>query len=283
MANGVTYIGPLGNLLPVKCPAPDLPAARYVATSVSYTIYGRAKVQKGRMGTRAFEWSLALATPNDINNLLALHHGVYGRGPFWWYDPVSVKRNMLKPDVAAPFTVGDEPGFTVTAGGAITRSVVDVQDAAGVILADQSLSMAAATTAQSEQIPVIPGLTYALLGYVNPSVAEASTISLQFYNVTNATVGAAVVGTKSTTGWGPIALAATVAPVGAAYARVIIQSGATGLSRFGNFRLAESPVVLSQWVAGHGVARVSILDVPEVYLESYGVTRSDYSAVLQEV
>lgn len=259
MSELVTWIGPLGNLMPMRVGPSGVTATRFQATTTDRTIGGGTSVQIGPLGARMFEWPLAWATPDEIANLVALQQGVYGSGPFWWYDPVAVERNMLHPSTATPGLDGIEGWI---AGTSTTISTPTVGN-----LVVNGLS------AHTSTMPVIPGRTYT--GAAEATATSRVTLSWRdasFVEV-GTEVGADGTGRRTVSG---------VAPAGAAGVRLVIELPVSGLATLSRMQLTETDAPIG-WFPGVGVPQVAILPPEETYRSTRDVTSVDYSVTLQEV
>lgn len=90
-----SYIGPVGSLIPVKCPS-SLGVSGGRDVSFTRTL-GRQKAFMGKVASRTWEASLGLATPGQLAGLQWLAD--YGTAPFVWFGPDAVMRNVLDPAV----------------------------------------------------------------------------------------------------------------------------------------------------------------------------------------
>lgn len=286
MSGSLTYIGPLGGLLSVRCPAPSLPAARGRSSFVQRTLAGRAFVQLGALSGRQFEWTIPDAEPSEVDNLVALFHGTWGSPPFYWYEPVSARVNMLSPESASPFAVDGLAGYTKLSGSGT------IADGGTVTLPDgrktaHSLALgAASTTAESPILPVIPGKMYAAWGVVTSTTSQPFTATLVYCDAAGAELGSGS-GTVTTTASGVRVWATTLTgaqPAGTVGVRLRLASGAGGTTvRVPVARVAETTAVLTGWNHGRGLPAVAMTGVPEVLQDSTDNTRSSYTVSLVEV
>lgn len=277
----VTYLGPLGGLLAVRSPAPNIPASRARPTSVQRTLDGNAYVQLGQLSGREFTWSIVRSTPAEIDNLVALWHGTYGKPPFYWYEPLSAVVNMLKPEAASPFAVDGKTGWSLLSGTG------PLADGGAVAPYAHSLSIpTVSTTAISAVAPILPGRSYAAWGVVTTAGSELFTAQVVFCDAAGAVLAGGE-GTVSTAATGIRSWATTVtgaAPANAAGVRVkLISPAGASTVRVPIVRLAETTVPLTRWHHGRGLPEVAITYVPETLQQGWGATRSDYQVSLVEV
>lgn len=91
-----SYIGPVGSLIPVKCPS-SLGVSGGRDVSFTRTL-GRQKAFMGKVASRTWDAALSDATtPGQLAGLRWLAD--YGTAPFVWFGPDAVMRNMLDPAV----------------------------------------------------------------------------------------------------------------------------------------------------------------------------------------
>jgi len=285
--SGLTYIGPLGNLMEVKCPAPGIPTGRPRSSSVRSTLGGKAKVQQGALQHRPMAWAIPHAQPSDVDNLNGLWHGTFGPPPFYWYEPAAAVVNMLPPESASPYAVDGLAGWELFSGAG------PLADGGSLTLPDgsvhaHSLSVpTVATFAIGPIMPFLPGRTYGAWGVASTSASRAVTIFLAYCDASGAPLLSGGYGTVVSTASGVRSWATTLTgtpPATSAGLRLLVNTPADSLvTTLAALRVAETDSALTEWHPGRGLPRVAILDVPETLQQAYGETRSDYTVALQEV
>lgn len=145
------YLGTLGRLVELKCPADQATPADDVFT-FTRTLEGRVKAQARPLSRR--QWSVRAgktSTPKEVGALAAFAAGEWGRGPFIWVSADAPVTNLLTPeqslcDPSTLFSAG------VTATGPLSLGVDG--------WAGRSFTNPAPVTPfyfGSEAAPVVPG------------------------------------------------------------------------------------------------------------------------------
>lgn len=151
-----SYIGPVGSLIPVKCPSSlDTSGGR----DVSFTrTLGRQKAFMGKVASRTWGASLSPATsPGKVAGLAWLAD--YGNPPFVWYGPDAVMGNILE-----PATTGLVPNATNGLEGPLVEVEPDVW-LKSALPAVSSISMPY-RAGMLDSVAVIPGVPLTVSGWV---------------------------------------------------------------------------------------------------------------------
>jgi hypothetical protein len=258
-----TWIGRLGALRELRCPAPvEAPVDR--PSSERRNLAGMRSVQRAPRAARAWTLVMPWSTPAEVAALTELEAGSLANPsvPVYWYDPYAAAVNMLRPSVASPGLWGDEP--YEASGGTLTYSVLD----SALHLVDVSAGEALAPT-----VPVIVGRTYTASVYVSAS----STARLRWVDAAGSTLST----TSGTTGTGRISVTGT-APSSTAGVRLILDPATSG--NFNRVQLTETAAILD-WLPGEGIPRVSVSGLQRTHQAVWedGTVRSDYTAEMLEV
>lgn len=205
-----SYIGPVGSLIPVKCPS-SLGVSGGRDVSFTRTL-GRQKAFMGKAASRTWEASLGLATPGQLAGLQWLAD--YGTAPFAWYGPDAVARNILEPAVAG-LVPGRHSGLEgpmveVEPGVWVKSAVRDGGTGLSIPLRSGSL----------DPVPILPGKPVTVSAWLR---GTASGIDVAWRDLSGTTVGSSA---------GPLASRASltrvsrtlVAPAGAAQVSITFQA-----------------------------------------------------------
>ncbi|TDE02829.1 hypothetical protein [Jiangella asiatica] len=259
-----TWIGRLGALQEIRCPAPvEAPVER--PSTPRLNLAGMRSIQRAPRSARRWTLSLAWATPAEVAALVELESGSLANPsvPTYWYDPYAAATNMLRPSVAAPGLWGDEP-YEAVGGGTLTYSVLG----GALPLIDVPLGEAVAPV-----VPVLEGRTYTASTFASAS----SHVGLRWVDADGVTLST----TAGSTGTGRLS-ATGAAPAGAGGVRVVLDPDVAG--NFNRVQLTETATVID-WLPGEGIPRVSVSGMQRTHQAVWddGTVRSDYTAELLEV
>lgn len=250
-----TWLGPLGNLREFKCPPPH-PVAASRASATLVTLGGVAKVQRAPRRVRTLTWSFAEESPDDIRELLALELGVYGIGPYWWYDPVAAGLQMLPVGVASPGLGGDEL-FGTSGTAALDYATV----------APYALGVTGSGEAEAPVVPVFVGRTYIAAAEVS---ADAR-LRLRWVN----SAGATISNTDGSTGTTRRTVSGT-APANSVGVKVVLDpTSSVAEVNFSQLQLTEGSSALT-WEPGPGMPQLSIVGGLEQVYQLADSANSDF-------
>ena len=252
----LSWIGPLGGLLPMRSMPPGIEASRPARVSRRQALDGSVAAQVLPMSQREYAWTLSHADSDDIRHLYALYQGAHGPGPFWLYDSLAAGRNMLSPSVATP-------GLTGRLGwnGDVTSPA-------------RGLLYVASGSADTDVLPV--------LAQVYTASVEAGTSPAQVQIEWTDANGDAVGSVASESGTGRLAVTGA-APEGAAGVRMVLDPETS--ATFQRPQLTETDDAV-EWFPGVGLPRVVVAELGETYQAAWkaqGVYRADYAVRLVEV
>lgn len=262
-----TLFGPLGNLLEIDCPAPQIDVSRRRSSSANRTIDGSMYVQLGALTLRTAVWEFPREL-EDLQPLLDMYYGLYGNGPFYWYDPIAASTNMLQPGVAIPGVAGPwGVGWEAVAG---TISA----EGSGVLRID------AASSAQSlYTVPVLPSTEYTARAERVAGGAANASIQVEWLDSLGSVVGA----TSTSSGTGLVSVTAT-SHASAASARIVLAPVEADYVDISKVRLSEGQE--TSWLSGRGMGAWAIVAMTEVYNfteEDGWPSEMTHTATLQEV
>lgn len=247
------YIGPIGGLVPLKCPSSlNLDVTR--AQSLATTTGGRRVAFQAPRSHRSWSVDTSAATPSEVTAVQALEAGVYGPPPWHWVDPWAQVTNMLTPASSAFATgtfwggggpyVSDAP-VTLEPGVVVRRSII-------VPTPSSLVAVTGAPGSTYASVPVVPGLpvTVSLYGTIAASRAYMSATFLDAAGATisthQATATAGIGGTQRF-------VRTITAPPGAATVRVT----ALNLSRIAAPQITWTPQA-TPWALGQGASAVIV-------------------------
>lgn len=219
------YLGELGRLVELKCPASQSVSVEDGATFET-TLEGRVKASvRPRVGSRV--WSLSVSeatTPADHATLYSFINGEWGAGPFVWVSADAAVTNLLSPSASAcmdmrPGNSAVHPGGPMNLGAAGWAGRSIAADSTGGVLPEIYFGTA--------DIPVLPGVPVTGSAWLS---GVDSVIRLYWYragslspmgNTTSGRTGESGVHRRTVTGF---------PPEGAAFCR-LVASGATRATR----------------------------------------------------
>ncbi|WP_372699425.1 hypothetical protein [Arthrobacter sp. JSM 101049] len=206
------YLGQLGRLVELKCPAQQQVAAED-RFSFQTTLEGRVKAQVRPVGRRTWQVGTSDATtPAQQGAIMSFLNGEWGPGPFVFVSADAPVTNMLSPDAAScapgaftagPGTAVGEAGPLLTPDGWAGRSYSN--NGAGAIFHG------------SEQVPVIPGSKATASAYV---LGAGAFVRIAWYDAAGNGLGTASSTITATAGTVVQSWITATAPAGAASAFV---------------------------------------------------------------
>lgn len=250
-----TLIGPFGQLLEVDAPTPGLVSLQERASRELQLISGAVRRQRAPRTARRWTWEIRVATGDEVSSLLALEQGVFGPPPWYWYDPVAAKLNMLSDRAASP-GVGGAAWWV-----AFTDDPADV-DLDGPVALDGGrtapvgvVSNATLTVPADVRIPVVTGRTYTGSMFVS---GGDGTIALSWIDADGDPVGSP---SSSGSGSGR-RVASGQAPGGAAGIELTVDL-ASNVAAAG-LQLTETTGAVP-WHPGVGIPQVEVVGGPVGY------------------
>ena len=214
-----SFLGPLGQLVPVKCPS-ALASQFERPASTRTTLGGRRTARLAARGHRSWSVSTSAASPLELANLAAVARGDFGSGPFWWLDEWAQQSNLLDPRDAAievPWGASTLGGPVVLPGGPVVARHVRT----GSALDNWSTS----PFGDYSRAPVIPGRDVTVSAWLD---SAAKGLRYVFQDAAGSAVGGIGVVSGTASGWHRVARTVP-APAGAASV-VIGQAGTGGLA-----------------------------------------------------
>lgn len=169
----VIYLGTLGRLVSLKCPAAQASAVADPFT-VETTVEGRVKAQRRPLARRSWSLDTRVASPREVAALAEFTTGVWGRGPFVFVSADAPVVNLLTPEESSldPSVLAGGP----SGGGVLDSPPMLTPDG----WAGRSLLKRDGVFARiAERIPVIPGRPVTGSAYVRAD-AQAAFVRLQF-------------------------------------------------------------------------------------------------------
>lgn len=262
----LTKLGPLGNLREFISPPPHPVAAKRASRSL-VTIGGVAKLQRAPRLSRQLTWTLPMTSPDDIRELIALELGVYGPGPYWYYDALAARLQMLPPGVASPGLGGDQLFDD------FGTATLDYATAA-----PWKIGVTGSGEAETPVVPAVVGTTY--IGAAE--VSADARIGLRWVDSSGSTLSTDY-GTTGTTRRS----ASAQAPASTAGVKVVLDPTSSASEvEFSEIQLVEGSAVID-WEPGPGMARWSFTGgVPTAYQHGSGEVaefRRDVTVTLVEV
>lgn len=237
------YLGQLGRMVEIKCPA-----SQQVNTADGFTfeetLEGRVKAQARPIQRRT--WSLETSdatTPTDHAAVQGFVAGAWGPGPFVYVSADAPVTNMLSPAAAAcmPGTTDFDPSpggpADLTADGWEGRSWLSIGEGLSFVLG-------------TDFIPVLPGVAVTGSAWVAGPVAR---LRLRWYDATGAILTSTASGDSAS---GPLFKRVTITgtpPPGAAATRLV----AVDVDRVARPALTWTGEVFP-WAAGEGCPKAVI-------------------------
>lgn len=172
----MAYLGTLGRLVELKCPA-EQSVSVSDGTTFEETLEGVIQAQVRPIAVRR-QWGIGISTvtPRDAASLLAFALGEWGRGPFVWVSADAPVTNLLSPDVsvcgesAVLGATVSQAGPLVLPDGVAGRSLFNSNTA-------QNLYFGTATT------PVMPGQPVTASAYL---VGAGARMGVNFHDASGA-------------------------------------------------------------------------------------------------
>lgn len=96
------YFGTREHMSWIPCPVVERPSGLTGFSEPMVYLNGGAHVERSYGGHRNFEMSWNYVPREMAGRIEAFASGVYGRGPFYWVDPMSATHNVLPMNWAAP-------------------------------------------------------------------------------------------------------------------------------------------------------------------------------------
>lgn len=268
------YLGQLGRLVELKCPAQQQVAAED-RFSFQTTLEGRVKAQVRPVGRRTWQVGTSDATtPAQQGAIMSFLNGEWGPGPFVFVSADAPVTNMLSPDAAscAPgaFTAGSgtavgEAGPLLTLDGWAGRSYSN--NGAGTVFFG------------TEKVPVLPGQKVTASAYVLGAGAIAR---IAWYDAADGSLGSTSSAITATAGTVTRSWVTATAPANAASALVCAVS-ATAMARPA---LTWTDALLD-WADGQGCPKVVVHGASRNLVlasrEARGGRYSNISFTVQEV
>lgn len=137
----MSFLGPVGSLIPVKC-ASQLTSSGGRSVSFQDTL-GKRKAFLGNVRAREWDVEIGLATPGELSGLQWLAENV--NSPMVWYSPDAVVGNILPPAQAA---------FTPDVHNGLEGPLVEVEPGIVVKSAFPSASFVAFPRSGGEREPI---------------------------------------------------------------------------------------------------------------------------------
>ncbi|MGP9490047.1 hypothetical protein ACT3R5_15955 [Glutamicibacter sp. AOP5-A2-7] len=181
-----SYIGPVGSLIPVKCPS-SLSVSGGRGVSFTRTL-GRQKAFMGRVTSRTWEATLSAATePRKMAGLAWLVD--YGTPPFVWYGSDAAVGNILEPSVA---------GLVPTSISGLEGPMVEVE--AGVWVKSALPTVTSVSMpyrgGSLDPVAVVPGVALTVSGWVR----GASSVAVVWRDVLGASMSTVTASFGTSTG-----------------------------------------------------------------------------------
>lgn len=167
---GVTpYVGPVGGLLPLHGSS-SVEVSRSSRHTASTSLSGRVRVQRGPAARREWSVQVGSAYPEHLASLRQVADGLWGPGPFYWYDELAQVTNLLTPaasmcDLSAWTGVasGGSRSLAVEGEGRFLRSALPTQPWAYI----------------TEPVPVPPGVWVTCSVYMTAPPNDAASFSVR--------------------------------------------------------------------------------------------------------
>lgn len=209
----MAYLGRLGALFEVKCGSSQ-DHSFTEALSFEPTLEGRVKAQVMLEQSRQWRVGYGLVKPRQAADLLALHAGEYGIGPFVWVHDDALVNNLLTP-AASTCDPSQITGPTISAAGPFAgagRSFVNSDPAQKMYFGDTPT-------------PVIPGLPVTASAQL---LGVGAGIHLRWYTAAGELLATAKSAPSGTAG-APMRLSVTAtAPASAAYCLIYGDNASQG-------------------------------------------------------
>lgn len=252
----MAYLGKLGALFEVECGSSQ-DHGFSENTTFETTAEGKTKAQVMLRQSRQWQIGYGLITPGQSGDLLALHAGEYGIGPFVWVHDDALVNNLLTPAASTcdPSAIVDA---TVSAGGPMAgagRSFINASPEQHMFFGD-------------EQTPVIPGFPVAGSASV---IGAGASITVWFYRADGSYISGATGPPAGVAGSAKRISVRTVAPEGAAYCRISTE-GASQATRSAITWTNE----LMDWTVGDGCPKAVVTGLSRSILMSLNNNKPDY-------
>jgi hypothetical protein len=244
----MAWIGPIGGLVEVRCPAALAPSTSR-PTSYRTTLGGVRKAQVSQRTQHGQQVALSFTRPQDVANLYAIVEGEFGAGPFWWVDPWATHTNLLAPR-ASMLEVGTwstdgvvvESGAVALPGGGCAGRSLSLANPAGTVFFPRYAG-------GSDNVPVLPGKPVTGSVY---ALGSTVTVRVQWLDAAGTAAGSVSAQTSSPAGLTRCSV--TAVPPSNAVACYVAVTGASILAR---------PAVtwtdgVLPWHVGQGMPRVVI-------------------------
>lgn len=164
-----TLIGAYGALHEIRSPRANLPLEIARPSSETILLSGRRVAQRSPLSAREWKWKFSAADVDDLAKLIGLEQGVYGNGPWFWYDKTAAKLNMLD-DIVAAAGMGVEPWrhLAASSSAVIPAGAITLEAGHALAYSIEPTDMLTVPYRQGipDPIPAVAGRTYTAAGYI---------------------------------------------------------------------------------------------------------------------